>query len=400
MSFLASLDPRDRKLLLVCLSAVVVLAVITGFFARNQNRDDDPVPSSYLTGRHGARAAYDLLQSSGYRIQRWEEPLSELARQANTNTVVILAEPFLSNMADFKAVDELLDHGARVLVTGFTGGALIPGSAVQPANQFQAACKLTPQGLDPLADSGEVWMVPAAGWKLANPRYRVQYSCAGAPAVVEFKRGAGQVVWWASSTPLENGSIARADNLQLFLNALGPRAGHDFYWDESLHGDVRSPWFYARGTALNLLIIGLACVGLLVILSFSRRRGPLRELPAPARATPVEFLEALGSLYGKAGAAPTAVGLAYDRFRRRMGTLCGRKGMQMNAAELAAALRRRFPQAPTELDADLAACEEAATDDRLPPRRALALVQALSRHSEMLTALARAGHQPVNWRNR
>ncbi len=398
MSFLTTLDARDRKLLLICLLAVVVLAVITGVFARNQNRDDDPVPSSYLTGRHGARAAYDLLASSGYRIERWEEPLSELARQANAQSVVILAEPFLTDTADFKAVDALLSHGARVLVTGFTGGALIPGGAVEPANQFQEPCKLTPEGLDPLADSGEVWMIPAAGWRVANPRYRVEYACAGAPAVVVFDRGKGRVVWWASATPLENGSIARADNLRLLLNALGPRDGHDFYWDESLHGDVHSQWYYARGAALNLLLAGLAGIGLLAVFSFSRRNGPVRDLPAPARATPVEFLEALGSLYGKAGAAATAVALAYDRFRRRMGTLCGRKGMQMSAGELAEVLRRRFPQAPAEMDTDLTACEEAARDDRLAPRRALALVQALSRHGEMLTALARAGSRGLHER--
>ena len=66
------------------------------------------------------------------------------------------------------------------------------------------------------------------------------------------------MVWWAASTPLENGSIARAGDLNLFLNALGAREGHNFYWDESLHGEIRSQWFYARGPALNL-IIGWAC---------------------------------------------------------------------------------------------------------------------------------------------
>lgn len=399
MSFLSSLDARDRKLLMICLSAVVVLAVVTGFFARNQNRDDDPVPSSFMTGRHGARAAYDLLASSGYRIERWEEPLSELAGRANAQTVVIFAEPFLTRADDFKAVDALLAHGARVIVTGLAGGALVPGSAVQPSVQFQEPCRLTAQGLDRLADSGEVWMVPSAQWKLGNPGYRVDYTCAGAPAVVEFNRGAGHVIWWASSTPLENGSIARGNNLDLLLNALGPRDGHDFYWDESLHGDVRSQWYYARGPALNLLLAGLLCIGVLAVLSFSRRSGPVRDLPAAARATPVEFLEALGSLYGKAGAAATAVALSYDRFRRRMGTLCGRKGMQMSAGELAAVLRRRFPQAPAEMDADLASCEEAIHDDRLAPRRALALVQALSRHSEMIMALARAGTNSNDGRN-
>jgi hypothetical protein len=65
--------------------------------------------------------------------------------------------------------------------------------------------------------------------------------------------------------------------------------------------------------------------------------------------------------------------------------------MQLNSQELGVALRRRFPQAGQELEADLAACEEAGVDDRLIPKRALALVQALGRHSALLAAAARAG---------
>ena len=56
-----------------------------------------------------------------------------------------------------------------------------------------------------------------------------------------------------------------------------------------------------------------------MIFSFSRRRGPVRDLPLPVRATPVEFLEALGSLYAEAGASATSVELAYERFRRQHG---------------------------------------------------------------------------------
>ncbi len=92
-------------------------------------------------------------------------------------------------------------------------------------------------------------MVPEATWEVGNPGERVEYSCAGQPAVVEYDWGKGHVVWWASSTPLENGSLARAGNLDLLLNSLGPREGHHFYWDESLHGEIRSTWNYASGPA-------------------------------------------------------------------------------------------------------------------------------------------------------
>ncbi len=177
-------------------------------------------------------------------------------------------------------------------------------------------------------------MVPEATWQVGKPADRVQYSCAGQPAVVEYDWGKGHVVWWASATPLENGSLARAHDLDLFLNSLGPKEGHHFYWDESLHGEIRSDWSFASGPALSMLRLGLLGLAFLVLLSFSRRSGPVRELPQPARATPIEFIEALGSLYRNAGAASTAVSIACERFRRHALRLCGMRGRKMGAAEL------------------------------------------------------------------
>ena len=393
MKLFPSLDAKDRRLLIGCMVTVLVLAFVTAFLSRNDNDDNNKVPSSYLTGKHGARAAYELLQASGYNVQRWEQPLSDLSGQANDETVVIFAEPDQGDIAaeDLKAVRDIVAKGGRVLVTGWSGGMIVPDGSAEPPTQFQVACKLTPQGLDPLAGSGEVWMVPEASWGFDNPRDRVQYNCAGTPAVVEYSEGKGEVIWWASSTPLENGTINRANNLNLFLNALGSREEHNIYWDESLHGETRTEWFYANGPAIWLLRGALFAIGLLILFSFSRRRGPVRDLPAPVRASPVEFLEALGSLYAEARASATAVELAFERFRRRMGDLCGLKGAKMSAEELSKALRRRFPQAPLELEKDLADCEAAATNDKLPSKSALALVQALNRHSELLTAVARAG---------
>ena len=393
MKLLPSLDAKDRRLLIGCMTAVIVLAFVTAFLSRNENDDNNTVPSSYLTGKHGARAAYELLKASGYNVRRWEQPLSDLADRADTQTVVIFAEPDQSDVApeDLKAVRDIVTKGGRVVVTGWSGGMIAPDGSAQPPSQFQVACELTPQGFDPLADSGEVWMVPEASWGFDHPFDRVEYNCSGKPAVVEYSENRGEVIWWASSTPLENSTISRAENLSLFLNSLGPREGHDFYWDESLHGETRTEWFYASGPAIWLLRCALVGIGLLILFSFSRRRGPVRDLPAPVRATPVEFLEALGSLYAEARASATAVDLAYERFRRRMGDLCGLKGAKMSAEELAAALRRRFPKAAPELEKDLADCEAAATNDKLTPKNALVLVQVLNRHSELLTAAALAG---------
>jgi hypothetical protein len=390
MNFLSSLDSADRKLLLWSVGIALVLAVAIGLLTPSSNNNDNPLPSTYLAGQHGARAAYETLLRSNYSIERWERPLAELAAQAGPQTVVIFAEPFTREASNIKAVRQILERGGRVLSTGQSGGYILPGEASAPPEEFTfAACQLEPEGLAPLASTGEVWMVPAATWEVGNPAQRVSFSCAGQPAVVEYEWGNGHVVWWAASTPLENGSLTRANNFDLLLNSLGPREGHHFYWDESLHGEIRSTFSYASGPALTLLWTGMIGMGVLIVFSFSRRNGPVRELPLPARATPIEFLEALGSLYRNAGAASTAVAIALERFRRQTLRLCGLRGAPIGAADLAATIRRRFGNIDASLETDLAECEEAARGETVMPREALKLVVKLHHHMENLKEAAR-----------
>ncbi len=118
MKFLSSLDAKDRRLLLWCLGIAITLAVVTGFLLPKGNSNDNPLPSSYLSGQHGARAAYETLLRSNYPIERWERPLSELAATAGPETVVIFADPFTRESADLKAVRTIVERGGRVLATG------------------------------------------------------------------------------------------------------------------------------------------------------------------------------------------------------------------------------------------------------------------------------------------
>jgi len=94
MRFLSSLDAKDRRLLPWFFGIGLTLAVLTGFLLPSGNDDSNPLPSTYLAGRHGARAAYETLLRSGYSLERWERPLSELAATSGPDTVVIFAEPF------------------------------------------------------------------------------------------------------------------------------------------------------------------------------------------------------------------------------------------------------------------------------------------------------------------
>ena len=66
MRFFSSLDAGDRRLLLWCLGIGLALAVLTGFLLPNGNSNSNPLPSTYLSGQHGARAAYETLLRSNY----------------------------------------------------------------------------------------------------------------------------------------------------------------------------------------------------------------------------------------------------------------------------------------------------------------------------------------------
>jgi hypothetical protein len=116
-------------------------------------------------------------------------------------------------------------------------------------------------------------------------------------------------------------------------------------------------------------------------------------LPPPARATPIEFLDALGSLYRAAGASSTAVTIVWERFRRSALRLCGLRQAAIGAEELANAIRRRFPSADASLEADLRTCQDATLNDKIDPREALKVIQTLHHHRQLLLDAAKPGSE-------
>ena len=125
-----ALDAKDRRMVLIILGLVVTLLVLLAIFTPAEDANTNPVPNSYLSGKHGAKAAYTLLEQSGYSIEHWEQPLSQLALHADSSTVLVLAEPDSSEKDDRRAVATILRKGGRVLATGLNGGLLLPDSAV------------------------------------------------------------------------------------------------------------------------------------------------------------------------------------------------------------------------------------------------------------------------------
>ena len=381
----STLDKRDRQLVGIFLALVLLLLILVAVFTPKADDDRNPLPGSNLTTRHGAKAAYTLLQDSGYQVTRWELPLATLADRANPQTVLVLAQPTTQQMEDEHALRTILEKGGRVLVTGLAGGQMLPGVSLSKPLLGSPLCQATPVGISPLATPGTISMLPEASWKFdglrSRPEFVADYECDGGAVVAEYPWAKGHIVWWANATPLENANIRKDQNLELLLNSIGPATldgqPRQIFWDESLHGLGSSTWDFTSGPIWPLVQWGAAGLALLTILSYSRRSGPIRPLPEAPRTTPIEFADALGGLYKSAGASSTAVAIAWDRFRTTAAHLAGLRTVPTHPAELSQGLIRRFGPIAEPMAAVL---EDAALEcqtDALKPKRALALVQQL-----------------------
>lgn len=386
MTWLASLNRRDRQILAATGFAAVLLIAVLVFWGPAEQ--DTGVPASDSNAPHGAHAAYLLLERLGYRIDRSADPLAQMASSATPQTTLIVADPFYQRDDDARnAVQQILARGGRVVVTGFSGALLLPHGEVSVGFATERpGCEAQPVGLNAMASSGEVQMDVRAVWRGKAPQQEVVYRCGKDGVVVTWPSGKGTVVWWSSASPLENANIADAGNMALLLNSLGPRATTQIVWDESLHGALPSIWSYASGTVLPLVWCQCAVIALLLLFSFARRSGPLRPDPVVRRAAPLEFIRSLGSLYRKAAATNVAVSVAYQAFRLRLQRAAGISVQESPKAAIAAMLRR-YPQTDRELENVLELAEGAASGSPLNEKSALRLIVLLQSAERELTCL-------------
>jgi hypothetical protein len=393
----SSLDPGDRKLLLIGGAILLALIVATVVLAPSGDEDEGPgIPTTYSTARNGAQAAYLLLGELGYRSERWEKPPTELPSDAE-GTILILARP--ANFPDKAQRDALLAFarsGGWIVYAGdFPFLFLDAGEVTQPTpirlsdperEKFPA---IAPSPFTRTAAT--ITMRSAGRWRNPESSQVPLYGDPQQPVVVTWRIGKGRILWWASPTPVTNSGISLEGNLPFFLDCISAaRPGRSpaettILWDEFFHGYTGSLWDYFSKTPVPWAMFQLAFVAIFVLFAFARRSGPIFT-PAPvSRLSPLEFVDTLGDLYWRAGAGSAAVRVAYQRFRtqllRRLSLAPSVSNMQLDAA-----VRDRLGwKQPGFFDA-MQRAEKAARENEVSSRAALELVQALE-HYEVLFGL-------------
>ncbi|HLW79822.1 MAG TPA: DUF4350 domain-containing protein [Terriglobia bacterium] len=377
-----SIDPGDRKLLIISGGLLIAIGLVGFLLAPATAGTAAGFPSSYATDAGGGKAAYLLLGEFGYRVERWNSSPDQLPVNP-VGTVLVLASPSSQPSAsETSRVRAFVRAGGRLVAAGTSSLAFLPEhrevATKKPVYEFQKFAAEVPSPVtlgapEILMRTNFRWARPAAGQQRL-------YGDADGPVVIEQRLGKGQVIWWADSSPLTNYGLAQSSNLMLLLNSVGPSAvdaNHTrVLWDEYYHGERASLWSYLGRTPAPWALVQLAVMVLAAILTFARRNGPVRPLTRESRLSPLEFIDTLGALYQRKGAAREALEIAYHRFRL---TLAGRLGLppSSSADEIAHGVRDRLGWTVPGFWETLQRAERGLRSGTLPEGRALLLVQEL-----------------------
>jgi hypothetical protein len=385
------LSAGDRKLFLIA-GGVFLLLVVTALILAKAPDSTDETPTTYSVNSGGAKAAYLLLKASGYRVERWEQSPSELPEAAGTT--LILAEPSDSpTTEDRNRLRQFVENGGHIIATGAFVGFYLPESGIVPdpvpGITWKKLSAQSPSSITHAAP--EITLAPQAYWKPESFALPL-YGDGEKQMVVKYKSGKGEVIWWASATPLTNAGLKEPGNLEFFLACIGSEPQTRILWDEYFHGYRRSLAASIRNSPVKWIFLQFALLTLAILLTYSRRSGPISIPAGEIRLSPLEFVRTLGALYKQANAASVAVDICYHRFRY---WLTRRLGMASNAPvdELERAIRERWNFQDANFSATLRECESAPYDNTLKPRAALRLVRSLDDYAAKLKLFSQSGRQ-------
>ena len=385
------LSAGDRKLFLIA-GGVFLLLVATALILAKGPDSVQEIPTTYSVSSSGAKAAYLLLKASGYRVERWEQPPGELPEAAGTT--LILAEPSdAPTTEERKHLRQFVENGGHVIATGAFVGLFLPQSGIVPAPLSGMTWKkLSAQSPSSVTHAAsEITLAPQAYWEPESFALPL-YGDGDKQMVVKYKFGKGEVIWWASATPLTNAGLKEPGNLEFFLACIGSEPQTRILWDEYFHGYRRSLTASIQSSPVKWIFLQFALFTLAILLTYSRRSGPISIPARETRLSPLEFVRTLGALYKQANAASVAVDICYHRFRY---WLTRRLGMASNASvdELERAIRERWNFQDASFNATLRDCESAPYDSTLKPRAALQLVRSLDDYAAKLKLFPKSGKE-------
>jgi hypothetical protein len=371
-------------------SGIGLLLVMTlvAWLSSNQSDEGEGLPSSYSVQRRGAKAAYLLLQQSGFVVERWKQPPAKLPADASGLVLVLAGPESYPQAEEMSGIVRFLLGGGSVLIAGVRPSSFVPQSSAKDGDARIGFAECRPAAPTSLTRGGPISQDGDLIWNSSNDAAVVHFKDRdNRPVVVSYAVGRGRVIWWASALPLTNAGIRSRGNLDLLLNSLGD--SRRILWDEYFHEEHEASSTRASNPAQMWALAQAGFLALLVILTFSRRSGPLVPLGRESRLSPLEFVETLGSVFHRAHGTQVAVEIAFSRFQQIAARRLGIRGTA-SANDILVAMAQRGLKVSPDVASLVGGSDQAAGDTELSEKRALEHVQALNQATLLLEPVVSA----------
>jgi hypothetical protein len=375
-------------------SGIGLLLVMTlvAWLSSKQKDQGEGTPSSYNVQRRGAKAAYLLLQQSGYAVERWKQPPAKLPADASGVMLVLAGPESYPHAEELSGIVRFLLGGGTVLIAGVKPNSFVPQSSAKEGDVRIGFAECRPVAPTSLTRGGPISQDGDLVWDSSKDAAMVHFVAhskekEAEPVVVSYALGRGRVVWWASALPLTNAGIRDRGNLDLLLNSVGD--SRLILWDEYSHEEHEPASTGAANPAQMWALAQAGFLALLVILTFSRRSGPVVPLVRESRLSPLEFVQTLGSVFHRARGTQVAVEIAFSRFQQIAARRLGIRGTA-SANDILEAMAQRGIKVPPDVASVVGSTDQAAGDTELSEKRALEHVRALNQATLLLEPVVSA----------
>jgi len=372
----------DKRGFLFLGIGMLLLMTLVAWLNSDNKDEGEGTPSSYSVLRHGGKAAFLLLQQSNYPVERWEKSPADLPTEGAGTTLILAGPESHPRPEEFGGIVRFLLRGGRVLIVGAMPEGYVPQGTSEFGDERIGNAECTPVAATRLTRGGAISQDGDRTWNDVNGSALIHFKDADDKAVVvSYSVGAGQVIWWASALPLTNAGIRERENLSLLLNSVGD--SKRILWDEYFHQSHSFESEHRDNPARMWALAQAAFFGILLVLTFSRRSGPVVPLVHESRLSPLEFIETLGSVFQRARGTQVAVEIALNRFQQMAARRLGIRG-GLSSQEIVTSMAQHGLKL-SEAAATLASqASDAATDPQLTEKRALEHVKALVTAMQLL----------------
>lgn len=433
-----------RQRLTIILTFVVIIGVLviinTVTYVKKEKLEDSelfPNRSTYHSGPTGARALYDFLNESGYKVMRWREAPERLLGKAgyNVSTFVVIGSTQLPfNKEQIDALHEWIhDGGCFVLIDRMQDDVALlpkpddwtissrmldfPALDIDPADANDMTRDVTAfnpvqptrlthniESVMPSRFAGRLTIAPAKRPKvqITSPPKPVDPNDAPdvidvsedvsdgseAPVIhiadreggllVDYAYGEGRVIVLSDPYLVTNSGINKKDNLQLAINTItgyeGLIAFDEYHQGRGATGNAFASYF--SGTPVLAITGQLVLLVLFILWTNARRFARPLPLPQVDRRSSLEFVASMAELQERSKAFDLAIENIYSRTRRVLARYAG-LNYNSSRSEIAERIASRSKVEKHQLETLMKQCEEVINGEPINWRQALDLVKRL-----------------------